>query len=324
MDGPVYDRTGTGVHRIIPNLRETVYNGNARAPARERRRTISGRYSIKRTRKGLAAGLLIAVFSAAVPAAGQETVRIGGTGAGVALARQLAAAFELQHPGYAVQIAAGLGSTGGIAAVAAGALDIGVSSRPLRPDEMTPDIMQWRFARTPMVLAANRSAAVSSLTMSDVLRIYRGEMTNWPNGERVRLVLRPASYNEIALITGLSPDLRDAMQAALRRTGMLMAMTDQENADLLRSTPGAVGFTSLAQIFTDRAQFKALAVDGVRPLGSRSVNSGYPYMKDLYLAAPRRPSPAAARFLSFLRSRAGERVLRNGGAVPVRVDGAAP
>jgi phosphate transport system substrate-binding protein len=204
--------------------------------------------------RNLAAVSLIAAMSAsagpseAKPSGAADVVRIGGTGAGATIMQMIGKDYERTHPGRSVLIAQGLGSTGGIQAVVKGALDIGVTSRPPRKKEDVPDIVSTEFASTPVVLAVGRSSGVTGLTMDEVARIYRGEMTRWPNGEQIRVVLRPRTYNESAIVHSLSPELSSAIDFAFQRPGMIMAMSEQENIDILLHTPGAVGFTSLVQV----------------------------------------------------------------------------
>jgi phosphate transport system substrate-binding protein len=258
------------------------------------------------------AGIILA--PAASPA--QETIRIGGTGAALGPLNRLAAAYKHRSGDIATVVAPSLGSSGGIKAVAEGALDIGLSSRPLTDDERKRGLVAREFARTPFVLAAGRQVNVDGLTLPELVRIYRGEVTAWPGGERIRVVLRPASEADTALIKSISPDLAAAVDDALKREGMLMSLTDQENAELLEKTPGAAGFMSLAQLVTEQRRLKVLSLEGMRPAGKGVVNRNYPHMKQLYLVTKERPSSAVSRFLFFVASPEGSRILEVAGCIP--------
>ncbi len=63
------------------------------------------------------------------------TLKIGGTGAALGTMRILADQFVRKRPDISVVIPDSLGSGGGIKAVLAGALDIALSSRQLKPKE---------------------------------------------------------------------------------------------------------------------------------------------------------------------------------------------
>jgi ABC-type phosphate transport system substrate-binding protein len=80
----------------------------------------------------LTVALQLPVTASGVPAADyQGTLRIGGTGAAVSTITQVAAAFQKQYPAVRFVFPPSLGSSGGIKAVIAGALDVGLNSRPL-------------------------------------------------------------------------------------------------------------------------------------------------------------------------------------------------
>jgi phosphate transport system substrate-binding protein len=258
------------------------------------------------------AGIMLAPASAAA----QETIRVGGTGAALGLVERIAADYQRRQSGIKIVVIPSLGSSGGIKAVAEGALDIALSSRPLTDAERKRGVEARDLCRTPFVLAAGRPAHADGLTFPEVARIYRGEMTAWPDGERIRIVLRPASESDTAIIRGLSPVLAAAVDDAMKREGMLTALTDQENADLLEKTPGAVGFLGLAQLITEDRRLHILALDGRRPAEKGVVNRSYPHMKPLYLVTGERLSPAAARFLLFIDSPDGRRILEAAGSVP--------
>jgi phosphate transport system substrate-binding protein len=76
----------------------------------------------------------IAIFFAGKAAAAVE-VKIGGTGNALGTMREVAKAYSKRNPGAKITVLPSLGSGGGIKAAADGAIDIAVSSRPLKDDE---------------------------------------------------------------------------------------------------------------------------------------------------------------------------------------------
>ena len=63
--------------------------------------------------------------------ANAQTLRVGGTGAAAGMMKTLGEAFSAATPGVRLDIVPSLGSSGGIAAVRDGALDLAVPSREL-------------------------------------------------------------------------------------------------------------------------------------------------------------------------------------------------
>jgi len=171
-------------------------------------------------------------------------------------------------------------------------------------------------ARTPFVFVAGPRAAATGLDAATLARILRGEVTSWPGGERIRPVLRPAADADTLYLRSLSPALAEAMDLALARPGMMMAVTNQECDELLARTPGALGPSTLAQLATEAAGLTPLAWEGVAPSLAALASGRYPLSKPLILLLPARPTPAAARFLAFIRSAEGRRILEASGCAP--------
>jgi phosphate transport system substrate-binding protein len=251
-----------------------------------------------RTVLAAAAVLLLA----AAQARAQDVVRVSGTGTALGTMRQLAEAFEKAHPGSQVKVFPSVGSSGALKAVADGALDIGLSGRPLKPEEQALGLVATAYARTPFVFAVGPRTGVTGVTESEVARIYRGEVPTWPNGERVRLVVRPRAEADTALLRTISKEMDAAVEAALQREGMLVAVTNQECNETVARTPGAIGPSSLTQIVTERAAVTPLAWNGVAPtveagLERRGAHGGEPRLRRLSAhedAPPRRAHVAHA------------------------------
>lgn len=264
----------------------------------------------------LAAPLLAGLLLVAPAARAAEVVRISGTGSALGPLTRLARAFEAVEPGVQVRLLPSVGSSGAVKAVAAGALDLGISGRPLRPDEAALGITAVELARTPFLLAAGPRAGATGLTAAELARIYRGEATTWPGGERIRPVLRPPSDADTLYLRSLSPELAEAIDAALARPGMLVAATNQECDALVARTPGALGPSTLAQITTDGAGLAPLAWEGVAPTLANLAAGRYPLSKPIIALLPSRPAPAVLRLLAFIRSPAGRRLLEASGCAP--------
>jgi phosphate transport system substrate-binding protein len=202
-----------------------------------------------------------------------------------------------------------LGSTGAIEAVAQGALDVAVSGRALRDAESQKGLLAVEVARTPFVFAVGRGAGVSGVTTDELAAIYRGEKTTWPNGQRIRLVLRPSSDVDTGLLKGISPDMAAAVAVAQSRPGMLMATTNTECHGILARSPGSIGPTTLLQLRTEPLPDPPLDWNGVAPTLANLASGRYPLQKPIFLVF-RSPAPPGARLLlAFLSSPRGRALL---------------
>lgn len=271
----------------------------------------------------LAALLAMAAPSTAGAAAGADpsagaphVVRMSGTGSALGPMARLARAFEAANPDVRLRILPSVGSAGAVKAVAAGALDLGFSGRALHPAEAGLGVVAEEVARTPFLLATGPHAGASAMTAAELARILRGETLTWPSGERIRVVLRPASDTDTLFLRALSPELAAALDRAQARPGMLVASTNQDCDRLLARTPGSLGPSTLAQLSTDAPGLTPLAWEGVAPTLANLAAGRYPLAKPIVAVRPAAPSPATSRFLAFLRSPEGRSILEATGCLP--------
>lgn len=242
-----------------------------------------------------------------------ETVKVGGTGFGLGSMRMLAEFFEKQHPGVKIEVFPSLGSSGGIKAVLKGALDLGLSARPLKEAEMNMGGIAREIARTPFAIFANSSIKKDGLTFQELEDIYGGRLLSWPDGTRIRLVLRPKEETDTKIVRKLSPAMDRAVASALNREGMIRTITDQENASAVEKAKGALGCGTLAQILSENRQVKILSLNGVKPSVEGIANGSYRWFKILYLVTTIKTQPAVQKFLEFIDSETGGRILNKYG-----------
>lgn len=244
-------------------------------------------------------------------ASAENSIRIGGTGGGLATMQILGAEFERIHPGARVTVLPSMGSSGGIKAVIAGALDIGLSSRPLTDQER--GAVAQEYGRTPFVFVTAKNYRMSDFSLSELAAIYSGGTANWPDGRQIRVVLRPASEFDTLLLKSMSRDMDRAVTYALSLEGMIVGVTDQDNADAIEKVPGALGTATLAQIITEKRRFKVLFLNGVKPGLDTLADRTYPYFKTFYLVSKQHPRNRTRQFIDFVFSDRGRNILTRSG-----------
>lgn len=260
--------------------------------------------------------LLSAGLAAVVPciaAAQTEEIRIGGTGGALATMQLLADAYTKNSPQVRITVLPSLGSGGGIKAVLAGSVQIAVSARPLKAEETSAGASEVEYGRTPFVFAISAKSRVTGLTLQQLVDIYGGRTESWPDGTRIRLVLRPVGDSDSDMIKAMSPAMRDAKIKAEQRKGMAFAVTDQESADSLEKIPGALGASTLGQIISEKRGLKALRLDDIQPSPQTIANGHYAYYKTLFMVTTPKASPAARQFIAFVQSASGREILQRTG-----------
>lgn len=267
------------------------------------------------------AGAMAFMINAAWAAGSQPSslsgnLTIGGTGAALGTMQKLADEFKKSHPDVHVKILPSLGSGGGIKALIAGQLAVGVSSRPITDAERSNGVAAREIAKTPFVFVTGPNNPVNNVTLDELAGLYSGKTTNWPDGDLVRPVLRPLTDIDTQLVKAMSPALAEAVGKAHHRPGKNIAVTDTDSANELEQIPGAIGTSTLSLIKSENRRLKVLIVDGVEPSIQNVSSKKYPYLKSIYLVAPSKPSPMVQAFTKFIDSASGKAILIQTGNIP--------
>jgi phosphate transport system substrate-binding protein len=253
--------------------------------------------------------LLLGSFGAAAA----EEFKIGGTGTALGTMRLLAEAFKAGNPDILITIAPSIGSSGGIKAVASGTIGLAVTSRPMNDIERKLGVVEVEYARTPFVFAVSTKSSVTAITSAELADLYAGKLTAWDDGSPVRVVLRPAVDVDTEMAKRISPAIARGLDAAIARPGMPAFATDQNAADAIEGFPGAVGSSSLAVIVSEKRALRALKLDGREPTLINAASGAYPYYKRLFVVTATQRPAAVSRFLIFVQSPAGRRILESNG-----------
>lgn len=249
-----------------------------------------------------------------------DVVRVGGAGTGLGAMKVLAEAFEKTHPKTRIKIMSSLGSAGGIKALLHGALDVAISGRTLKPEELKDGAIAQECARTPFVFVVNKNVRKNDLSYRDLEMIYNGQMTKWPDGTRIRLIIRPVTDTDTITLKSFSKEMEQAVNASNARPNMILAVTDQEAAAAVAKIPGAIGVSTLVQIVTEKYPLKVLSLNGIKPSLDALAKGNYPHSKSLYLVWSPKTSAAAMQFIQFVSSASGRAILAKTGTLPTAGD----
>jgi phosphate transport system substrate-binding protein len=257
----------------------------------------------------------LALWLAGSTDAHAETLRTGGTGAMLETVRRLGAAFMKKAPEITIEVIEGLGSSGGIAAVAGGAIDFSFSGRaPNAKEDQTLKVSV--IARTPFCIVSSHPDP-DDIKRADFAAFFGTATSAWRDGKPVRPVLRPRSDSDSLLLAGLFPNMADALEKLRQRPEIPVAATDQDNATIAEKLADSVTVMSLAQWQTEGSRLRPMRIDGVLPTLENFERGAYPLGKDIYLVVASSTTPALDRFLAFLRSPEAARVFRDNGSLPV-------
>jgi phosphate transport system substrate-binding protein len=237
----------------------------------------------------------------------------GGTGAGLGPAQRLLEGTPK------LRFVPNLGTSGGLKAVAAGAIDLALSARRLNDAEKAQGLVEREFFSTPVVFAVHADVPLRRATLAELVALYAGRTPQWSSGAPVRLVLRPETDSDSRFLAALSPAMAEAQAAARARPGAHVATTDADATEALARINGSLGLTTLGLVRADNRGLRVLELDGVMPDAQTLATKRYPHGKTIYWVTRGEPAPAALAVLQATTTRPARQSLLELGCIAAAV-----
>lgn len=244
-----------------------------------------------------------------------DTVRINGSGTCMEMIKPLIEAYTKDTRGVSFQAEKPLGSSGAIKALLAGAIDVAIVSRPLKPEERARGGKFRLYGKTPLAIVTKKGIPLKTISTRELEAVYSGTTRTWPNGETVRVILRPNEDADTKILKSLSPGMAKAIDRAHHRRGMLVAVTDPESNEAVSRTDGGIGASGLSGVLVGNVPLNVLALNGVTPSRENLANGAYPLAKDVSFVTTRKLPGAAAEFLEFVYSKRGRSIAEKAGVL---------
>ncbi len=256
----------------------------------------------------IAGALLLAVLLAAVLMAGCGTgsnapegnltgkVSLSGSTTVLPLASEAASQFMDVHPGVQVTVQGG-GSSVGITQLAQGVVDIGMSSRDLKPEEQNRDFVDHRMALDVIVVVVNPGVTVDNLSQEQVKGIFTGTITNWKDvggaDAPITVVVRDKASGTREMFDEKALNSQDSTTAAME------ANSNGIVRQTVASTQNAIGYISLGYL---DGTVKALRYNGVEASKDTALAKRYPLARFLHMFTKGEPQGVVATFIDFVLS----------------------
>lgn len=260
---------------------------------------------------------MVVPLFAASPLRAQEHLIICGTGDSQHLLRRLARTFEERNPGITVAVPDSIGSSGGVKATAGGQCDLGRVARPLREKEKKYHLDYRLFAYSPVVFLANANlkGKVKGVTASEVIAIFRGEISQWDElggpPEKIYVANREPGDSSRTVLEEHLPGF-----AGINEPVGKTIYTTPETIDTIAAYANTIGYSSLSAA-RHRDDIIILDFEGVSPSPGNVLSGAYGLTAPFGLVWTPPLSPPAHRFLDFLEQGAARAIISNFGAVPV-------
>lgn len=249
-------------------------------------------------------------------AAGKD-ITIKGSTTVLPVAQIAAEEFMDRNPGITISVQGG-GSGVGIASLLDKTTDIADSSRKIKKEEIAKaqaagvNPHEIVIALDGIAVVVHPANKVSALTRAQIKDIYTGKVSNWKEiggpDAKIVTVSRDTSSGTYEAFETL------AINKEKVRPDALTTASNQAVAQTVAQTPGAIGYVGHGYLTN---KVKDVTVDGVK-CTKKNIQSGtYPLARELYMYTTGTPSGNVARFIEFVLSRDGQKLVEEEGFVDV-------
>ena len=250
---------------------------------------------------------------------GAERIVLDGSSGMLPLAQALAAAYQQQSSDPRVEIGRGLGTGARLQALAEGKIQIALASHGIKPEDVQKGNLKIiEVAKGAIVFAVNASVPIASITEAQICDAYSGKIRTW----------RPLGGPDIPVAVLTRPPAEVDPEVIRAKIGCFKALRETESARVmarggdmakgLAETPHALGMTSMTVVEQSGGKLKALALNGIAPTAENVKSGRYFLTRDFLFVTKAEPTPAVRKFLEFVLSPQGDRVIQANGAVPLR------
>jgi phosphate transport system substrate-binding protein len=259
-----------------------------------------------------------------------DSIQIKGSDTMVNLGQAWAEDFMKANPKVSVAVTGG-GSGTGIAALLSNTCEIAELSRVLNPEEIEMarqkgfEPRQITVALDGLAVVVHPANPISQLTQDQLAAIFSGAVKNWKEvgGADLPIVVLSREVNSGTHVYFKEHVLRHnrkESQVEFAANALLMP-SSQAIADEVAQNPGAIGYYGMGYI-SSREKALAVAKDAdspyVPPTIENVISNAYPISRPLLMVTRGQPTGLVARFIDFVLSAAGQKVVEKIDFVPIQ------
>jgi len=257
-----------------------------------------------------------------------EMLQIKGSDTLINMVQRMAEVYMEDNPGKYIAVTGG-GSGTGIAALINGKCSIANASRQMKDKEVAQAKDQGITPKRVVValdgitFLVNPENSVDQLTMDELGRIYRGEVTNWSEfgGADMPITLYGRQSN-----SGTFAFVQEAVCKGDYSPNMRRMNGNAQIVEAVKSDPSGIGYVGVgyAKEATGITALKVAARAGAsyaNPLNPAEIESGdYPVTRPLNQYLNGMPSGNIKEFIEFELSSKGQEIVEEMGFIPIPGD----
>jgi phosphate transport system substrate-binding protein len=229
-----------------------------------------------------------------------ESLVVGGAPVMVPLIRDIADRFTAARPGVRISIDDSTAEHG-ISDVREGLIDVGMVSRPIRPNET--GVQVFPLARDGVVVVVNRANPVRTLSDAQIQGLFIRLYVNWREvgGSEEPVVLVNQSDGQPVRTLFLEHFNIQPRQVPPGPT----VPSSTQAVQVVGEGRQTIGYASLSVVrdaIRDGRNVMPLPLDGVTATPETIHDSSYPLIRPLHLVTRGKPHGAVQDFIEFARS----------------------
>jgi phosphate transport system substrate-binding protein len=262
----------------------------------------------------------------------KQTIQNIGSDTMVNLAQAWAEEYAKIDPSVSIEVSGG-GSGVGIAALINKTADIANSSRKLEPEEAEKakaaggQPVEFLVGFDGLAIYVHKSNPLESISMEELGELYRegGKLAKWSElgvkeipGSKSDDIIRVSRQNN----SGTYQYFRESVVGKKHdfKAGSLDMNGSKDVVEQVAKTPGAIGYSGLGYATPEVKILKVSKVKGqpgVLPSIATVHDKTYPISRPLFMYTPGVPSSAAKKYLDWIMTDAGQKIVEHTGYVPL-------
>ncbi|MHC4550470.1 MAG: PstS family phosphate ABC transporter substrate-binding protein [Planctomycetota bacterium] len=262
----------------------------------------------------------------------RQLIQNKGSDTLVNVAQAWAEQYKEVHPGVAVAVSGG-GSGVGLSALINGKVDLANASRKMKPKEIEMarrndvEPVEFVVGHDALAVFVHRKNPIEGLTLAQLAQIY-GEGGGDDVWDKVGVRVPDAKDNAIVRVSrqnnsGTYAYFKKAVLGKGReyKLGSLDMHGSKDVVDLVAKTPGAIGYSGLAYATPHVKMVPIAKAEGeayIAPSVQTASDETYPIARPLFMYTRGQPTGETKKYLDWILSDAGQRILREKGYAPVR------
>jgi len=290
--------------------------------------------------RALAAAILAGLLLSCAGSKRPEKTVIQNTGSDtmVNLAQAWAEEYAAVDPTISVEVSGG-GTGTGIAALINGTVDIANCSRRVEPVEVEQakkntgkEPHEYTVGYDALAVYVHKGNPLEQITLGQLAEIYGegGKITKWSQLG----VSMPGGADEIIRVSRQSNSgtyyyFREVILGKGRdfKLGSRDMHGSKDVVELVSKTPGAIGYSGMGYAIPEVKTLRLAAKAGDKsfaPTVENTLNHTYPIARPLFMYTLGEPSGPVKKYLDWIQSPAGQKIVIQSGYVPLPKTGAQP